>query len=200
MGRAVRTIGLIVAAVSMGFGIGGQAQAQQSQGARDAARMLQSRPKASPALFELLRRYNAQAAVFGPGKSVTCSTGSDCPVDAEVVELFYADGSLASCVIKTPEILVDIVSGTRTTIIWNLQLPSSPKALYEFEATNGLLIIKDIHGAMTGGTTLSPTQLRKRHRHTGRNREVLYFPIVLQNPASPAPFLCAAGDPKIINN
>ena len=150
--------------------------------------------------LELSRRYNSTSAIFRSGKAVTCGTGTDCHIDAEVLEQFDSSGTLTSCIVKTPEVTVRRVSGNRTNMFWNLVIPSGAKATYEFDSRNGLLIISDQHGAMTGGTTISTTQVRKAHRHTGPRREVVYFPIVLQNLSTASPFLCAAGDPKIIND
>jgi hypothetical protein len=120
-----------------------------------------------------------------------------------------------TCVAKVPE-KIWLKSQVRTRIVWRL-VPDTianvtyGDATYEFQQDNGILILKDdnfqldtrqtFHG---WGDGVSTTPARSRyffwHLNSKRQKQAVYFPIVLQKKKDVDDSLCAATDPRIVND
>ena len=207
------TMGLVVSATAHGqdppttMAAKAKAKAKIATPAKVKANQLIASRAYSPATlrkFQQVLAFNRNNPIFA-GKNVDCSPGTPCNATAELTELFDSTGKLVSCSVKTGDINLTYGTGTPRFIwiTWDLTVvsPSSPPADYTFEPENGLLILRNRNGS-TGNKAdnVSKTQVKIKHKYKIAHDEVHYYPLVLQTLSDGTESLCAAGDPKMVND
>ncbi len=156
-----------------------------------------------PALVEILRFNSKNLFLVGP--LVPCAGGSTCPVDATVTETYDLSGQPLGCTVKAGDVQITYAvtppSGAlrNTKLVFSLQVPATAKATYEF-LDPGILMVRDYLATLDPTTDVTATRIMATHRYKFRRYEALYFPLVLQTGGIGGPWLCGAGDPKMINN
>ena len=132
------------------------------------------------------------------------------PTLAGMIGLSLAPGSIdGHCLAEVPEKIVFNQTGPGNPskiIVWKLEPKDSSFDLtVEFQEDFGILVLKNDKSQIAkggwgnggGGTQRTEYHMKNEHRKTGTS---VYLPIVMQIGAlGEEPKMCAAADPKIIN-
>lgn len=132
-----------------------------------------------------------------------CSNaGSTCTVDVKMSKL--TRGTDTYCLAEAPAEIVfsRTQPGNPTkTIVWRLvPKDASFNLTVEFQEHFGILVLKNDKGQIDSGRRTQKTEyeVKNKHKETGTS---VYLPIILQiGGPGEEPKMCAAADPKIVNN
>lgn len=159
----------------------------------------------------LITSLSQNRALFG-GNSQSCTIVKDkdpCPVTLTVQPLFDANNNLIACGAAIGDITIHFPlnarKGMRAVIHWTISAtPNGPSnATYGFDTTYGLIVLQDNDNATNKKKdSATATDLYMTYTFDHKNEQpVIYYPLVFQSLlGSPAPSLCAAADPQIVNN
>ena len=145
-------------------------------------------------------RWVANAMLMGP--PFPCAD-NDSQCDVPVNMTVGTVGGVSVCLATVPEkIMVTVRSGfpPAKTIAWNLTPPNSGSMEFSFQPKNGILVLDNPHGQVNSGSigTSNAQFIVKDKRN--RQADAIYLPIILQtDTATGIVTLCAASDPKIVN-
>lgn len=177
------------------LGVGGCAQSPPAAMKADSVK---------PSLPKILEAYRF---LLLSETKVCSSVSSSCTVEVKMSKL--VDGTDTYCLAEVPEKIVfpQTRQGNQTkTIVWKLvPKDSSFNLAVEFQEDFGILVLKNDKSQIVkggwgnggGGTQRTEYHMKNEHKKTGSS---VYLPIVLQMGApGEDPKMCAAADPKIIN-
>jgi hypothetical protein len=112
------------------------------------------------------------------------------------------DGTSVCLARVSSEVKVKIRSGNPPLkkIAWNLTPPASTGVEYSFQPKHGILVVDGPNGQLNPGSIgASKAQFVIKNKRNSKG-EWVYLPIILQTEtATGIQTLCAASDPKIVN-
>jgi hypothetical protein len=147
---------------------------------------------------------------FATGKAVECvGTKTECNIDVEIIEVEDAQ-KVRYCVARIPESVTYRGAGPGADagkFVWTLKPNVIGSATFEFQDKFGVLIIDESkgNGQFHDGQIGDGSGIAKNYQYHLKNKrkvkksEVSYYPIVIKKDGD-VPSLCAAIDPRIINN
>lgn len=148
-----------------------------------------------------------QAMAGGPAarqREKECEILKECPVEVDVMELYDVNHKLKFCAVQSDNIKIKTPASVKpkkddeTIITLTLKVPPTI-ATYEFA---DLVTFNDDETALDKATlklSNAKKTLSIKHKHKKTGYELHYFPAVIQTIGTGAPLMCAAIDPKIIN-
>ena len=145
-------------------------------------------------------RWAAHTKLMGP--AVECADNdSQCDVPVTMTQ-GTVDGVTVCLARVAAEIKVKKRSGSPPlkTIAWNLTPPNMAGFEFSFQDKNGILVIEDPNTQLfPGNVGASHAQFVVKNKRKRAN-EAIYLPIIVQTEtATGLVSLCAASDPKIVN-
>jgi hypothetical protein len=140
------------------------------------------------------------ALLMGP--PVSCAAGaSRCDVPVTM-----SQGSVSGVSVCLARVADEIKvpggdSGRPMDIVWSLDRPTLPGVELFFQAKHGILVVDNLNGQLrVVGHGSSPTQFIVKNLRN-RKGDSIYLPVILQrDTATGVVSLCAASDPKVVND
>jgi hypothetical protein len=155
----------------------------------------------------------AAAPTKPPSRTFTASVfmgpAVDCAADSSTcnVAITMSQGVVNGvnlCLARLPGEIRVAGTGTNATvkaIAWTLEPAAMTGVTFSFQAKHGILVLADVNGQLQPGAIgTSPAQFVVKNKRKKRG-DSTYLPIILQtDTATGLVTLCAAADPKIVNN
>jgi hypothetical protein len=160
-----------------------------------------------------LQAGNAVSAVraYASGPTLPpCAAGPVCPITAEV--FLVPDAQMGPyCVVRLPTEVKYKGSGPGSRpgkFVWTLMPNVIGSASFEFQEKSGILIVNENNGhgqfhdgaIGDGSSTVNRYQFHLPNRRQVMGSKVSYYPIVLMTQTGKEPLMCAAIDPRIMND
>jgi hypothetical protein len=166
--------------------------------------------KTAQAMIQLKKQLEALSA----DAPTPCGAATICNVD---IRVFAATGNgQAFCVAVAPELHFTVLSPTSSpaVITWTLKPEGTidPAGLRFHETPHGLLLLNNPKGQLEKleRDSANPTKFRATNKRTDKHDKdqyAIYFPVIFYDPPGPdgkpdqqKRTLCAAADPKVVNN
>lgn len=154
-------------------------------------------PERLKELFTVYRK--AYETLFFTGTSQPCSSSCSVLITLTTTNVDGKD----YCIATLPDSLVfdNTASGNAPkTITWTLSTGSLAGRIVEFHADYGILKVDDGKAQFVPDPhRTSPTVFEGTNKHKLKGTAT-YVPVIIFRTAEGIPELCAAGDPKIVNN
>lgn len=137
--------------------------------------------------------------ILSSDTEIPCRGSGTCPIP--VTMSGTADGCIA-----TIDGSLHVYQGAKPTVIWTLDKERDQFGTYEFHEQYGILVVSDPDEQVknnAGGPGQGGQPNKKDFFRVNKNNKrstVLYLPIVLRRDGAGNATLCAAVDPKIIND